>query len=78
MKFREITACSKLQVPKIEYGVKAHVACSNTDLFSLYYEPWHVRKADILKWNIQNPGIVQAHWGVEGVGGGGVLEESPP
>ena len=26
---------------------KIHVACSNTDLFLLYYEPWQVRKPGI-------------------------------
>ena len=41
-KKREITSCSKLQVLK-----KFHVARSNTDPFSLYYEIWHVRKPGI-------------------------------
>ena len=52
----EITACSKVQVPKIKYGYqikkessisKIHVACSNTNLFSFCYEPRHVRKPGI-------------------------------
>ena len=28
---------------------KTNVACYNTKLFSLYYEPWHTRNLDILK-----------------------------
>ena len=39
---------------------KTNVACSNTKLFSLYYEPWHTRNPYIFKimaysepWNIQ-------------------------
>ena len=28
---------------------KTNVACSNTKLFSLYYEPWHTRNPDIFK-----------------------------
>ena len=28
---------------------KTNVACYNTKLFSLYYEPWHTRNPDILK-----------------------------
>ena len=28
---------------------KPNVACSNTKLFSLYYEPWHTRNPDIFK-----------------------------
>ena len=56
MKFREITACSKLQVTQIKHGYqmkkkssisKVNVACSNADLFSLYYEPWLVRNPDM-------------------------------
>ena len=50
-----MTACSKLQVPKIKYGYqfkkslisKIHEACSSTDLFSLYNELGHVRKPNI-------------------------------
>ena len=26
-----------------------NVACSNTNLFSLYYEPWHTRNPDMFK-----------------------------
>ena len=57
MKFWEITTCLKLQVPhQIKYGyqIKRHssvpkinVACTNTSLFSIYYELWHVRNPDI-------------------------------
>ena len=41
---------------------KTNVACSNSKLFSLYYEPWHTRNPSIFKihgifktepWNIQ-------------------------
>ena len=40
---------------------KINVACSNTKLFSLYYEPWHTRNRDIKNpWHIQNPGIFRS------------------
>ena len=45
----------KLQVPKIKYGYQIkrngsiskinNVACSSTNLFSLYYEPWFLSEA---------------------------------
>ena len=67
MNFREITTCSKLQVPEIMYGYqinrkssvsKINVACSSTNL---YCEPWHVRNPDIfiIRGN-QNPGIFKS------------------
>ena len=30
-----------------KFNFKHYVACSNTNLFSLYYEPWHIRNPDI-------------------------------
>ena len=43
MKFQEITAGSKLQVPKMVNSTsKINVAYSNTNFFSLYYEPRHI------------------------------------
>ena len=51
-----MTASSKLQVSKTKYGYqikkkslisKVNATCFNADLFSLYYEPWHVKNPDI-------------------------------
>ena len=62
MKFLEITTCSKLQVPKTQLifvlkGVpnqkkknsilKINIVFFKTNLFSLYYESWHIWNPDI-------------------------------
>ena len=59
MKFLEITTCSKLQVPKTQLifvlkgipnkknsTLKINIACFSTNLFSLYYQPWHIWNPD--------------------------------
>ena len=56
MKFREITACSKLQVPKIMYGYQISKKRLN---FKNYGDqlhipnPWHIQNPEILKrWTV--------------------------